>query len=170
MLFARKHDIHPFENAAKLETLCNKYDHGLFAFGSSSKKRPFRLILGRLFDGGLLDMQEFSVKDYKSIQSFHKPECVYGSKPLVLFQGSTFENDEQMKRSKSLLLDFFSGPRPQRLMLQGLDSVVVCSAEEGATPAATSSAPAISVKRFKMNMQKSGSKLPRVDLEEIGPS
>lgn len=165
-LFIRHHDIHPFEDHARLETLCTKYDHSLFAFGSSSKKRPFRVILGRLFDNQLLDMQEFAVKDYKSIQTFHKPDCLLGSKPLVLFQGSSFESDEGMKRSKSLLLDFFSGPRPQRVMLEGMDQVVVCSAVEGvarATPAAASApAPAISVKRFRLKLAKSGSRLPHV--------
>jgi len=170
-LFIRKHEMHPFEDTQKLESLCTKYDHGLFAFGSSSKKRPFRLILGRLFDSALLDMQEFRIKDYKPAQSFHKADCMAGSKPLVLFQGSSFESDEGMKRTKSLLLDFFSGPRPQRVMLSGLDQVVVCSAVEGVAPAANGAAgTAVSVKRFRLNMQKSGSRLPHAELEEIGPS
>jgi ribosome production factor 2 len=168
-LFIRSHEIHPFEDLAKLEVLCGKYSHGLFAFGSTNKKRPFRLILGRLFDNQLLDMQEFSIKEYKPIQSFHKGDCVLGSKPLVLFQGSSFESNESMKRSKSLLLDLFSGPRPNRVMLQGLEQVVVCSAIEAATPSAGSATP-ILVKRFRMKMTKSASKLPHVDLEEIGPS
>jgi len=174
-LFIRKHEMHPFEDGKKLEGLCAKYDHSLFAFGSSSKKRPFRLILGRLFDSEMLDMQEFSVKDYKSISSFNKQgtEALLGSKPLILFQGSTFESDERMKRSKSLLLDYFSGLRPQTAMLQGIDQVVVVSALEGATPAAGAASgapPGITVKRFKLKMVKSGSRLPRVELDEIGPS
>jgi ribosome production factor 2 len=165
--------MHPFEDVKQLEKMCTKYDHSLFAFGSSSKKRPLRLVLGRLFAHELLDMQEFAVKDYKSCQSFGKTssEAMLGSKPLVLFQGSTFESDERMKRSKSLLLDYFSASRPQKIMLQGLDQVVVCSAMEGASPAATDSAPpAISVKRFRLKMVKSGSRLPHVELDEIGPS
>lgn len=172
-LFIRKHEnMHPFEDTQRLESLVSKYDHGLFVFGSSSKKRPFRLILGRMFDSALLDMQEFRIKDYKPAQNFHKVDCMAGSKPLVLFQGSSFESDEGMKRTKSLLLDFFSGPRPQRVMLTGLDQVLVCSAEEGAAPVANA-APAtiaVSVKRFRLNMVKSGSRLPHVELEEIGPS
>ncbi|CAL1131385.1 unnamed protein product [Cladocopium goreaui] len=56
----RKHEEHPFEDCSKVEVLCKKFDHALFAFGSTSKKRPSRLILGRLFDGALLDMQERS--------------------------------------------------------------------------------------------------------------
>lgn len=169
-LFMRKHEMHPFEDINKLETLCGKYDHGLFAFGSSSKKRPFRLIIGRLFNTTLLDMQEFRITDYKAIQTFRQQDCILGSKPLVLFQGSSFETNEGMKRTKSLLLDFFSGPRPQKVMLQGLDQLVVCSAIEGETSSAASTATGVLVKRFRMKMAKSGSKLPHVDLEEIGPS
>jgi len=170
-LFIRKHEMHPFEDPQRLEKMCAKYDHSLFAFGSSSKKRPFRLILGRLFDTAMLDMQEFRIQDYKPVHTFQKADCVAGSKPLVLFQGSSFESNEGMKRTKSLLLDFFSGPRPQRVMLQGLDQVVVCSAVEGVTPpGAAAPVVGVSVKRFRMNYAKSGSRLPHVELEEIGPS
>lgn len=171
-IFGRKHEMHPFEDVSKLETLCGKYDHSLFAFGSSSKKRPFRLILGRLFAGQTLDMQEFSVKDYKPISKFPSTSTVLGSKPLVIFQGSPFEIDERMKRAKSLLLDFFSGARPQRVLLQGLEQVIVCSTMEGPAPkgGGPSLPPPITVKRFKLKMTKSGSKLPHVEIEEIGPS
>jgi ribosome production factor 2 len=170
-LFSRKHDIHPFEDFGKLEALCVKSDHSLFAFGSSSKKRPFRLIIGRLFANQLLDMQEFSIKDYKSTQIFKQADATLGSKPLVLFQGSAFETDEKIKRTKSLLLDFFSGPRPEKIMLQGMEHVVVCSAIESSAPAsASSSTPSVLVKRFRLKLTKSASKLPRTELVEVGPS
>jgi len=170
-LFGRKHDIHPFEDSEKLEHLCVKSDHSLFAFGSSSKKRPFRLIIGRLFASQLLDMQEFSIKDYKSTQSFKQADATLGSKPLVLFQGSAFETNEKNKRTKSLLLDFFSGPKPEKLMVQGMEHVVVCSAIESSAPAsASSSTPSVLVKRFRLKLTKSASKLPRTELVEVGPS
>jgi ribosome production factor 2 len=170
-LFSRTHQMHPFEDVNKLESLCSKYDNGLFAFASSSKKRPLRLIIGRLFDSQLLDMQEFAIKDYKPMQTFRGADATLGAKPLILFQGSTFESDERMKRAKSLLLDYFSGPRPEKVMAQGLEHVVVCSAVEGAAPAGDSkNAPALVLKRFRMKMTKSGSKLPHVELVEVGPS
>lgn len=162
-LFMQKHAEHPFEDLSKVERLCNKYDHGLFAFGSSSKKRPCRLILGRLFDGSLLDMQEFKVEEFKSITSFEnsQKESILGSKPLVIFQGVAFENDERLKRTKSLLLDFFSGPRPEKVLLQGLEQVIVCSTFDDSA--------SVSISRFRMLFMKSGSNRPRVELEEIGP-
>ncbi|CAE7865713.1 unnamed protein product [Symbiodinium microadriaticum] len=124
----RKHEEHPFEDSHKLEQLCKKFDHSLFAFGSSSKKRPARLILGRLFDGHLLDMQEFGVEDYKSMSTFRgsgATDAMTGVKPLVVFQGAGFENDEHLKRAKSLLLDYFGGGRPDKVLLPGLESAIV---------------------------------------------
>ncbi|CAJ1327185.1 unnamed protein product [Effrenium voratum] len=103
MIYMRKHEEHPFEESHKVEKMCTKFDHSLFVFGSSSKKRPARLIFGRLFDGGLLDMQEFNVEDYKSMQQFRaSKEAMVGSKPLMVFQGPAFDSDERMKRAPAL--------------------------------------------------------------------
>lgn len=177
-LFMHKHSDHPFEDIGRLEKLCNKSDHSLFAFGSSSKKRPFRVIFGRLFDTKLLDMLEYNVTDYKSMSSFSgaaKKESIVGSKPLVIFQGSAFETSEQLKRTKSLLLDFFGGPRPDKVLVQGIEQVVVCSTFD--TPAtrgvpggnAKESEPTVQVRRYNIRQLKSGSKMPRIELEELGP-
>lgn len=180
LLYMRKHAEHPFEDASHLEKLCNKFGHTLFALGSSSKKRPFRLVLGRLFDEKILDMQEFGIEDYKSISSFGhtKSEVVIGSKPMVLFQGTAFDTDERMKRAKSLLLDFFRGPTPEQVMLSGLSQVIVCSTFDTGSGSSTGSSealqavakPSLSVRRYRVQMLKSGSRLPRVELEELGPS
>jgi len=177
MLYMRSHEEHPFEDLSKVTSLCVKHDHGLFVFGSTTKKRPFRIILGRLFHRQLLDMQEFNVVDYKSLDSFARSgshsgsDAVMGSKPLLVFQGSAFENDERMKRVKSLLLDFFSGPRPSQMLLEGLSHVIVCSAGEpgGGGNLPEQEAP-ISVRRYAIIFKKASSKLPLVQLEEIGPS
>lgn len=181
-LFMRKHDEHPFEDIKRMEQLCKKFDHALFAFGSSSKKRPFRLILGRHFDTSLLDMQEFGVQEYKAMSTFHPTvkESVIGSKPLLIFQGTPFESDDRMKRVKSLLMDFLSGPKPEQVMLNGLDHVIVCTAldvgagggsSSSAAKVATTSEPisTVLVRRYRIQMLKSGSRLPRIELEEVGP-
>lgn len=177
-LFMRKHAEHPFEDVKRVESLCMKYDHSLFAFGSTSKKRPARLILGRLFDGKLLDMQEFGVEGYKPSNTFPSKagQTIMGSKPLVIFQGAAFDNDERLKRTKSLLLDFFGGPKPDQVMLQGIEHVVVCStfdqpgsAAKQAGQASAIDAPPVTVRRFRVQLLKAASKLPRVELSEIGP-
>lgn len=171
-LFTRKHEEHPFEDCKRLEELCKKHDHSLFAFGSTSKKRPRRLILGRLFDGGLLDMQEFNIEELKLMQSFHagQKESAIGSKPLVVFQGSGFETDERLKRAKSLLLDFFGGVKADKVLLAGTDSAIVCTALDGAGDSSSSTSGKVIVRRYRLRMDKSGSRLPRVETEEVGPS
>lgn len=173
-LYMRKHEEHPFQDVTRLEALCAKQDSSLFAFGSSSKKRPFRVIFGRLFDGHVLDMQEFDVQDFKPCSKFTsvRRDVVSGSKPLVVFQGAGFEADDRMKRTKSLLLDFFSGPTPDKVLLQGLDQVVICSsvdAQAAKTPNDKRPAAQVLVRRFRVKFGKSGSKLPRVELDEVGP-
>eukprot|EP00929_Paragymnodinium_shiwhaense_P054468 TRINITY_DN272_c0_g2_i1.p1 TRINITY_DN272_c0_g2~~TRINITY_DN272_c0_g2_i1.p1 ORF type:complete len:333 (+),score=93.63 TRINITY_DN272_c0_g2_i1:221-1219(+) len=174
-LFMRKHQEHPFEDATHMEQMCVKHDHSLFAFGSTSKKRPFRLILGRLFDNKLLDMQEFGVSGYKPMSSFHagRTESSLGSKPLVIFQGAAFETNESLKRTKSLLMELFGGPRPEKILLSGVDSVVVCTTYDSAAGSAAGAQdgkePPVDVRRFKIKQVKSGARLPRVELEEMGP-
>jgi len=176
-LYMRKHDDHPFEDMSRLENMCVKNDNSLFVFGSSSKKRPFRVIFGRLFDSKFLDMLEFGVSDFKPMDTFKasRREAVAGAKPLVVFQGAAFETNEQLKRTKSLLLDYFGGPRPEKVLLGGVDSVVVCSTFDalptpGSAGAPADSDPPVTVRRFLIRQLKSGSKLPRVELDEIGPS
>jgi ribosome production factor 2 len=174
-LFMRSHPEHPFEDTKRIEKLCNQRDHSLFVFGSSSKKRPFRVIFGRMFNSELLDMQEFNVTDFKPCEKFStaKRDVVAGSKPLLIFQGAAFDTDEGLKRSKSLLLDYFEGATPDKVLLQGLDQVIVCSTYDEVPGKASSSSakagPTIIVRRFRVILSKSGTKAPRCELEEIGP-
>jgi len=73
-----------------------------------------------------------------------------------------------LKRAKSLLLDFFGGPRPDKVLLTGIDQVVVCSTFD--TPGlGAETEPSVSVRRFAVRQLKSGSKVPRVELIELGP-
>lgn len=169
MLYMRKHEEHPFEDCSKVEVLCKKFDHALFAFGSTSKKRPSRLILGRLFDGALLDMQEFNIEDYKSMQKFRSSskETLAGSKPLMVFHGPSFDTDERMKRVKSLLIDFFGGAVADQVLLSGMEQAIVCTALD---QPGSDAKPKVLLRRYRISMQKSGSSLPRVELEELGPS
>merc|ERR1712137_904650 len=167
-LFMRKHEVHPFEDSSSLEKLCVQNDHGLFVFGSSSKKRPFRTIFGRMFNGKLLDMMEYNVSEFVPSSKFgtSKQESVAGSKPMVIFQGSGFQTNENLKRTKSLLLDFFGGGSPDKVLVQGLDQVVVVSTFDN--PGAVADAdPPVQVKRFHVRHLKSGSKLPRAELVEV---
>ena len=93
-MFSRKNAILPFQDETFLETLCGRNNASLFALGTHNKKRPHNLILGRLFDGQILDMFEFGVENYVSLKdttrtSGGKPR-ILGTKPLMIFQGLSF--------------------------------------------------------------------------------
>ena len=67
LLMKKTHDVLPFEDPSFIEKTSIKYDCSLFAIGSHQKKRPDNLVLGRVFDGHILDMFELGVENYKGI-------------------------------------------------------------------------------------------------------
>ena len=60
----KTHDFTPMEDASMIERTSIKYDASLFMVGSHQKKRPHNLVLGRIFDGHVLDMFEFGVENF----------------------------------------------------------------------------------------------------------
>ena len=102
-VFTRKNDLRPFEaddtQTSSLEFLCEKNDAGLFVMGNHNKKRPHNLILGRTFNDQLLDMIEFGVKGFISMEEHQKMKTtthvtafMNESKPCIVFQGDEFAN------------------------------------------------------------------------------
>ncbi|CBZ53462.1 putative brix domain-containing protein [Neospora caninum Liverpool] len=134
-------DFHPFEDVSTGEYLCQKNDCGTFCLGSSSKKRPNRLIFGRMFANELLDMYEFQVVHYMGSSSFagvEKPRL--GGRPLLLLQGAAFESTEVHRGLRNILADIFrggashagavAGEGSAKLYLKGIDRVVAITALE----------------------------------------
>ena len=162
--YSQKNDIRPFENFSKLEFFGQKNDASLFAFGNSNKKRPNNLILGRLFDHKMLDMVEFGVDDFKSLQDFPTEKIPVGTKPILLFSGSEFDSNEELKRIKNLFIDFFRGPKVPKIRLQGLEHAIQFTAvsEDGGIKK-------IYLRSYKIVLNKSGCKTPRIELEDHGP-
>lgn len=126
----KRNVIQPFEDAGPIEFICQKNECSLFLFTSHSKKRPNNLVMGRLFDGHLLDMVEFGVEKYKAIEDF-PARISLGVKPILIFIGEPFETDFDMIRIKSLLNDFFLGPRPSCLRVKGVEHVILFTAHSG---------------------------------------
>eukprot|EP00347_Sterkiella_histriomuscorum_P009779 403339927 len=107
-LFVRKsHDIHPFENQGPLEIFASKQDCSLIIFGNHQKKRPDNLILGRIYDKRVLDMFEFGVSNFKSMEEFAVKEVSRELKPILIFQGEQFEFSEKHQRAKNLFYELF---------------------------------------------------------------
>lgn len=126
----KKNVIQPFEDSKPIEFICQKNDCSLFCFTSHSKKRPHNLVIGRTFDGHMLDMVEFGVDLYKAIEDF-PARISLGVKPILIFTGEPFQTDFDMIRIKNLLNDFFLGPRPASVRIKGIEHVILIVAHCG---------------------------------------
>ena len=104
-------------------------------------------------------MIEFGFSDYKPLDEFRVPKIPVGTKPIVIFSGQPFEVEHDYQRIKNLFLDFFSGPNVESIRLSGLEHVMHFVAADGK----------IFVRSYRVDLKKSGTRLPRIELEEIGP-
>jgi ribosome production factor 2 len=148
-VLGRKNEITPFEDANSVEFLATKNDCSLFVVGSHSKKRTNNLILGRTFDGHVLDMIEFGVDAHTSLDSVLGSKKAVGSKPMILFMGDQWDSDAIYTRIQNLLLDFFRGDKVEMISLKGVDHVISCTAVEGK----------ILIRTYSVGFQKSGTKV-----------
>ena len=165
-------DIRPFESGGseKIEFFCRKNDTSLFVVGSHSKKRPHNLVFGRMFDGHLLDMIELGLNEetFKALNDFQNTKVPVGTKPCLLFSGEAFENDQSMKRVKSILIDMFRGEsQVSHVRLAGIELALQFTAVSNHG----SNGPfSILFRSYRIITKKSDNvRLPRVELEEIGP-
>lgn len=165
-IFNRVRDTIPFEDQSEIEYLCEKNDSSLFVFGSKTKKRPHNLILGRCFNWQVLDMFELFVNPdtFKSMQDIRKEVqptrgAALGSKPLILFNGEAFETKKDYIKLKNFFIDFFRGIVTDEINLIGIDHVIMFSSHNEE----------IFMRHYSVTLKKSGTKIPNLGLEEIGP-
>ncbi|KAL2831831.1 valyl-tRNA synthetase mitochondrial precursor [Aspergillus cavernicola] len=173
ILFHKKNEnLHPFESVESVEFLADKNDCGMVVFGSSNKKRPNCVTLARIFNTKVLDMVELlllpnaegdEVLDMSKL-SMH---IGVGMRPLMLFAGSPWEDTTSTTHAtlKSMFVDLFKGQVSDKIDVEGLQYAIMISAEE---PTA-GLAPVVRLRWYKIVTKRSGHKLPRVELEEIGP-
>ncbi|XP_032877892.1 ribosome production factor 2 homolog [Amblyraja radiata] len=160
VLYKKKNITRPFEDQTSVEFFSKKSDCSLFMFGSHNKKRPHNLIIGRMFDYHILDMIELGIEKFHGLSDFKNSKSAEGSKPMLVFAGDLFELDNNHKRLKNLLIDFFRGPTVLNIRLGGLEIVLHFTALAGK----------IFMRSYKVLMKKSGCRIPRIELEEMGPS
>lgn len=178
ILFHKKNEnIHPFENAESLEFLANKNDCGIVIWGSSNKKRPNCVTLVRIFDSKVLEMcelmllgtqQEMEKAAATTGNGFHaKLDVGLGMKPMMLFAGSVWADSTTPVFSmlKSMLLDVFKIEETTRIDVEGLQYLLTVAADEPSE----GTSPVIHLRWYRIRTKKSGQKLPRVELDEIGP-
>ncbi|KAI9086256.1 hypothetical protein K1719_031710 [Acacia pycnantha] len=132
--YSRKNDnVKPFESGGEtsLEFFSLKTDCSIFVYGSHSKKRPNNLVIGRTYDHHIYDLVEVGVENFKSMESFSYDKKLApkeGSKPFITFIGEGFENVEELKHLKEVLLDLFRGAAVENINLAGLDRAYVFTA------------------------------------------
>lgn len=158
---SRSNDITPFEDTSSLQFLVEKNDCNLFMFGSSSKKRPDNIVLGRIFEQELLDMVELGIKEYKAMSEFHNEKVGTCVKPCLVFNGPKWAQTEEMRRLKSLFIDTFHRETVNAIRLQGIEHVLSFTLTDDNQ---------ILMRSYKIALKKSGLKIPRIEVNEIGPS
>ncbi|KAF2831473.1 Brix-domain-containing protein [Ophiobolus disseminans] len=168
--FTKKNDIHPFDDASSLEFFSLKNDTSLLLLSLHSKKRPHCLTLARTFSHKILDMLELYInpETFRTLQQFKNKKPSVGLKPLIAFHGTVFEDPNETKYTlaKSLLVDFFKGQDATEVDVEGLQYLISISAEE---PTDTRPNPEVKLRFYLLRTKRSGQKLPRVEVEEMGP-
>lgn len=168
IMLTKKNKILPFEDISSLEFISKKNDASMFVLGNHTKKRPNNLIIGRMFDHQLLDMLELQVINYKGLAQFVATKCHVGSKPLFIFQGEQFHlngtGSDSYSKLANLVVDLFKGEQIDSIDLQGLEYVIAVSALSDGTEGT------VQFKVYSVKMEKSATKLPRIELDEMGPS
>ncbi|EPS40872.1 hypothetical protein H072_5244 [Dactylellina haptotyla CBS 200.50] len=166
--FQKKNAVHPFEDATALEFFSRKNDASLMVFASHSKKRPHNLTFVRFFDYQLLDMVELLIdgETFRKMTDFKNAKAGIGLKPMISFSGSIFENNPTYAHMKLVLLDFFHGNTVSEVEVEALQYMISISA---ADPTDGVPNPKIHFRCYMLKTLRSGHKLPRVELEEMGP-
>ncbi|EDU50994.1 Brix domain containing protein [Pyrenophora tritici-repentis] len=168
--FTKKNDIHPFDDASSLEFFAQKNDTSLLVLSLHSKKRPHCLTLARTFSYKLLDMLELYINPdtFRTLQQFKNKKPSIGLKPLLSFHGTVFEDPTQTKYTlaKSLFIDMFKGQDATEIDVEGLQYLISFSAEE---PTDALPKPEIKLRCYLLRTKRSGQRLPRIEVEEMGP-
>ncbi|KAJ4130700.1 rRNA-binding ribosome biosynthesis protein rpf2 [Fusarium equiseti] len=169
--FTKKNAIHPFDDAASLEFFSEKNDASLLVFGSSQKKRPHTMTFVRTFGYKVLDMLELYLdpESFRTIAQFKTKKFAIGLRPMILFAGTAFESpvSNEFTLAKSMLTDFFRGEPSDKIDVEGLQYIISISAEDSTGDGDVK--PAIHLRVYTISTKRSGQRLPRVEVEEIGP-
>lgn len=167
--FSKKNEIRPFEDASGLEFFSEKNDTSLMVMSTHNKKRPNTLVFTRFFNHKVYDMIELSIQDnHKLLSNFKKQTFPVGLKPMFTFNGPEFDSHPVYQQIKSLFLDFYRGEETDLQDVAGLQYIISLSVGE-VEDANSSTLPLVHFRVYKLKSYKSGQKIPRVEVDEIGP-
>lgn len=141
-LLGRKNQIVPFDGDGQgsLEFLATKNDCTLIAVGTHNKKRPNHLVVARCFDRQMLDMAELSILKFKSMKDYGGsiPKKRIGSKPMLLFVGEVWQSNNDFRQLQNLMVDFYRGDVIDKLVVSGLDHIIVFTAAAASSSSSSS--------------------------------
>ncbi|KAI9788461.1 MAG: rRNA-binding ribosome biosynthesis protein rpf2 [Peltula sp. TS41687] len=173
--FSRANALHPFEaeGSASLEFFSEKNDTSLLVFGAHSKKRPHCLTFIRTFDHKILDMFELYLDPgtFRSLAQFKSAKCAVGLKPMLLFAGTPFESPtpNAYTAAKSYFVDFFAGADTAQIDVEALQYMISFMAAEETEGGQEHGGARIHMRVYMIRTKRSGQRLPRVEVEEMGP-
>lgn len=166
----KKNDIHPFDKADSIEFFSEKNDTSIVVFGHTSKKRPHALTFIRTFGHKVLDMLELYLdpESFRTLAQFKGKKVPIGLKPMLNFSGTAWDSpiSNEYTHARSFFIDFFRGEQTDKIDVEGLQWIVSITADE---PAGDDSKPVIRLRAYTVNTKRSGQKVPRVEINEIGP-
>lgn len=118
----------------------------------------------------MLEMMElYVVQDTaRTLIQFKGEKCKIGVKPILSFSGSQFESPiaNQYTLAKSMFVDFFRGGETQTVDVEGLQLLISFFAGEDGPEGQPAQ---IHMRCWKIVTKRSGQKVPRVEVEEMGP-
>ena len=87
----------------------------------------------------------------------------------MTFHGDAFTTNADMIHVKSLMLDFFRGQEEDHVDLAGLEHVISFTAVNNNNSSSDNQQAKLFLRVYRISLFKSTSKLPRVEVKEMGP-
>lgn len=105
---------------------------------------------------------------FRTLSQFKNAKAAVGLKPLIGFVGTAWDSPTKnaYTLAKSMFLDLFKGRDVASVDVEGLQYMICLSVgeeKEGQPP------PQIHLRVYLIKTRRSGQKLPRVEVEEMGP-
>jgi ribosome production factor 2 len=141
-----------------------KNDAAIILMASHSKKRPHNLTITRTFDNQMLDIVELGIINLKAMEEYDVAGVAMGNRPLTIFNGDAWDEKPEYETLRSVFLDLYTGDTSAEMLdLRGISHLIAFSLNSKGTK------PKVKMTVYKILLKKSGTKIPLVDLEEIGP-
>ncbi len=104
----------------------------------------------------------------RTLEQFKGQKCKVGVKPLLSFSGAQFESPVSNKYTlaKNMFVDFFRGAETEKVHVETLQLLISFFAGEDGPEGEPAQ---IHMRVWRIVTKKSEQKVPRVEVEEIGP-